>query len=201
MQKRIAATLLNTISEELLKTAQVVSFRRGEYIKRAGYSFRHFCILAQGSAKLVYDDAVSNPLILEIFHKGDFFGEMEAIGMQTDNRSIVALTDGKLYCFTSEQFLDMWSNHSEVSRYILYIHCERLLREGNDKINAACLFLREKVFRLIQENLNEANYFLYTKDILAEMSGVSIRSLNRILAELKGLNLIQLSGGTIRLNI
>ena len=63
------------------------------------------------------------------------------------------------------------------------------------------MFLREKVFRLIQQNLNEQNYFLYTKDILAEMAGVSMRSLNRSLSELKQLRLISISSGAIRLQI
>ena len=87
------------------------------------------------------------------------------------------------------------------SMYIFTMHCERLMRAGNDKINSECMFLREKVFRLIQQNLNEQNYFLYTKDILAEMAGVSVRSLNRSLSELKQLRLISITSGAIRLQI
>ena len=120
--------------------------------------------------------------------------------MQTDDRSIVALTDCELYRFTKEQFIAMWNQYNDVSRYILYVHCERLIRAGDDKIRSENVFLRDKVFRIIQENLNSANYFLYTKDVLAEMSGTSIRSLNRALAELKEAKLISLSSG-IRLNV
>ena len=200
MQQHLAATLLNTIPKELLATAQLQKFPAGSFIKRSGSSFCHFCILAKGTAKLVYDDGENPPLIIDLYHTGDFFGEMEAVGMQTDDRSIVALTDCELYRFTKEQFIAMWNQYNDVSRYILYVHCERLIRAGDDKIRSENVFLRDKVFRIIQENLNSANYFLYTKDVLAEMSGTSIRSLNRALAELKEAKLISFSSG-IRLNV
>jgi DNA-binding GntR family transcriptional regulator len=63
------------------------------------------------------------------------------------------------------------------------------------------MFLSEKVFRLVQDNLNEKGYFIYSKVILSEMAGVSIRSLNRALSELKEKKLITILNGTIRLNI
>ena len=200
MRQHIAQTMLNTIPKELLATARYLKYAPGEFIKQSGSSFCHFCILAKGTAKLIYDDSENPPLIIDLYHTGDFFGEMEAIGMQTDDRSIVALTDCELYRFTKEQFLEMWNTCSDLSRYILYVHCERLIRSGDDMIRSESVFLRDKVFRIIQENLNDANYFLYTKDLLAEMAGTSIRSLNRALSELKDAKLISLSSG-IRLKL
>jgi len=195
------ASFLNIIPPEHLSSARLLHFSSGEYIKRAGEPFDHFCILISGSTKLVYEGPDNTSLIIDLYHTGDFFGEMEAIGMSTSDRSLIALTDCEVYQFTKEQFLDMWSRCSDVSMYILTVHCERLLRSGNDKIDSECMFLREKVFRLIQQNLNEQNYFLYTKDVLAEMAGVSMRSLNRSLSELKNLRLISISSGAIRLKI
>lgn len=194
------ASFLNTIPRAFLEQAHLLHFAPGEYIKRAGDAFDHFCILASGSCKLVYESD-NTSLIIDIYHVGGFFGEMEAIGIQTSDRSLIALTECEVYQFTPEQFHHMWSTCSDVSMYILTVHCERLLRSGNDKIDSECMFLREKVFRLIQQNLNEQNYFLYTKDILAEMAGVSMRSLNRSLSELKQLRLISITSGAIRLQI
>jgi len=195
----LGASFLATIPRELLNQAQLRHFAPGDFIKRAGEPFDCFCILASGTTKLVYEPADGAALIIDLYHAGDFFGEMEAIGMETPDRSLIALTDCDVYEFTREQFLDMWSRCSDVSMYILCVHCDRLLRAGNDKINSECMFLREKVFRLIQQNLNDQDYFLYTKDVLAEMAGVSMRSLNRSLNELKSQRLISLSSGTIRL--
>lgn len=199
MRQHLAETLLNTIPPSVLATAELRTFAPGEYIKRSGASFCNFCILASGTAKLIYEDRNAQPLIIDLYHTGDFFGEMEAIGMQTDDRSIIAMTDCKVYQYTKDQFLEIWNTCSALSRYILQIHCERLIRAGDDKINSECMFLREKLFRLIQENLNSSNYFLYTKDVLAEMAGTSIRSLNRALAELCEMKLIVVSSGSIRL--
>ena len=194
------ASFLHTIPGAFLEDATLLHFAPGDYIKRAGDAFDHFCILKKGSCKLVYESE-NTSLIIDLYHAGDFFGEMEAIGMQTSDRSLIALTECEVYRFTKEQFHHMWSTCSDVSMFILTVHCERLLRSGNDKIDSECMFLREKVFRLIQQNLNEQNYFLYTKDVLAEMAGVSVRSLNRSLSELKQLRLISISSGAIRLQI
>lgn len=194
------ASFLRIIPQEFLQTAKQLHFEPGEYIKRAGDSFDHFCVLARGSCKLAFE-AENTSLIIDLYHAGDFFGEMEAIGMQTTDRSLIALTECEVYRFTKEQFHQMWGSCSAVSMYILTVLCERLMRSGNDKIDSECMFLREKVFRLIQQNLNEQNYFLYTKDVLAEMAGVSMRSLNRSLSELKQLRLISISSGAIRLQI
>jgi len=201
VKQHLAETLLATVPRQYLDMARIMEYAPGDCIKRAGESYCNFCILAEGTAKLMYDNASGTPLILDLYHKGDFFGEMEAIGMNTEDRSIVAITACRVYQFNQQQFLDMWNSCSDVSRYILYVHCERLIREGNDKIHADSLCLREKVFRLIQENLSETNYFLYTKDVLAEMAGTSIRSLNRVLAELRDLDLILVSSGRIRLKL
>lgn len=194
------ASFLHTIPKAFLNDATVLSFAPGAYIKRAGDDFDRFCILQKGSCKLVYESE-NTSLIIDLYHEGDFFGEMEAIGMQTTDRSLIALTDCDVLCFTKEQFRHMWSTCSDMSMYIFTVHCERLMRSGNDKIDSECMFLREKVFRLIQQNLNEQNYFLYTKDILAEMAGVSMRSLNRSLSELKQLRLISIQSGAIRLQL
>ena len=194
------ASFLHTIPKAFLNDATILHFAPGEYIKRAGDDFDRFCILRKGSCKLVYESE-NTSLIIDLYHEGDFFGEMEAIGMQTTDRSLIALTDCDVLCFTKEQFRHMWSTCSDMSMYIFTVHCERLMRSGNDKIDSECMFLREKVFRLIQQNLNEQNYFLYTKDILAEMAGVSMRSLNRSLSELKQLRLISIQSGAIRLQL
>lgn len=150
---------------------------------------------------MLYEEANTKSVILDIYHPGDFFGEMEMIGLSTDDRTIIALTHCELYQITKEQFLFLYETCPEFSLCILRVHCERLLRAGDSQINAECMFLREKVFRLIQDNLNERGYFIYTKTVLAEMAGVSIRSLNRSLSELEAKELIVVSNGTIRLDI
>lgn len=203
MAQHIAANFLGTLSKSVLQSAKYLSFSPGDYVigSLTPAPVNYFYILAKGTVKLIYEDASARPLIIDLYHAGDFFGEMEIIGMKTDDRSIVAMTKCEVYQFTREQFFDLWNNCSEFSRYILHVHCERLIRSGNDKIHSECMFLREKVFRIIQDNLNANNYFMYTKDVLAEMAGVSLRSLNRALAELGDLKLVETSAGRIHLYV
>ena len=108
MQHR-GASFLHTIPKAFLDEAVMLHFSAGEYIKRAGDSFDHFCILNKGSCKLVYESE-NTSLIIDLYHKGDFFGEMEAIGMQTTDRSLIAGIE-KIVAF-GDNFFNLDSAHT-----------------------------------------------------------------------------------------
>lgn len=194
-------TMIDLVSRYFPRQCSYVTVEQGEVITSSVQPARHFYVLNKGSAKLLHEEPNAKSVILDIYHAGDFFGEMEMIGLSTDDRSIIALARCELYQVTRDQFMYLYETCSEFSLYILRVHCDRLLRSGDSQINAECMFLSEKVFRLIQDNLNEKGYFIYSKVILSEMAGVSIRSLNRALSELKEKKLITILNGTIRLNI
>ncbi len=201
MSAGIAYKLIDSIPPEYLNAAERIRYAVGEYITNPNEPVKYFYILLSGSAKLMYEGAKGEPLILDIYHAGDFFGEMEMVDLQTFDRAIIALTPCEAYRFSRRQFFDLWDGAGAFSRLLLMVHCDRLLRAGDDKVYAERTVLREKVFRIIQNHINARGCFLYTKHILAEMSGVSIRSLNRTLKELEEDGLIVQTGGTIRLHL
>ena len=121
------------------------------------------------------------------------------VGVAYNDRSIVAMTECTLYEFSREAFFRLWSACPEFSLYVLRLHCQRLLRSGNDTIYAERLVLKEKVMHLIRLHGNELGYFPYTKDVLSEMAGVSIRPLTGTLAPRKERGLIRISRATIPL--
>ncbi len=193
-----------TLSDLILRycpDSTLLSIKKGEAITTTLQPAQYFYVLKEGVAKLIYEEANTKAIILDIFHADDFFGEMEILGLSYYDRSIIALTDCELYKITKEQFIDLHENHPVFSLHILRVLCERLLQSGDSKINAEFMFLRDKVFRLIQDNLDEKGRFLYSKDVLAEMAGVSIRSLNRSLAELQDKKLIVVTSGSIHLDM
>ncbi len=193
--------LIDSIPPEYLNASERISFSTGAYITSPNEPVKCFYILLSGSAKLVYEGPKGEHLILDLYHAGDFFGEMEIIGLKTVDRAIIALTPCEAFRFSKRQFFDLWDGASTFSHLILYVLSDRLLRAGDDRVYAEQTVLREKVFRIIQNNINARGCFLYTKNILAEMSGISIRSLNRTLKELADSGLIVQSGGTLRLHI
>ena len=191
--------LLDTIPAKDLAASKHTFIDSGGYIIVANEPIKCFFILKQGSAKLIHDDAEAGPLIIDIYHSGDFMGEMEMVDLVTEDRSIVAMTRCEVLQFSREQFFRLWKENEDFSTRLLYMHCLRLLRAGDDKVNADRAILRDRLFRLIQLNMNERGYFRYSKQILAEMVGVSMRSLNRSLKELENDRLVLVDSGTIRL--
>lgn len=191
--------LLDTIPEKDLASACRAIIAPGVPIIEANEPIKNFYILAQGNAKLIHEDTEADPLIIDIYHTGDFMGEMEMLDIVTQDRSVVAMTQCEVVKFSREQFYRLWKENTEFSMLLLYIHCQRLLRAGDDKVNADRAILRDRLFRLIQLNLNEQGYFRYSKQILAEMVGVSMRSLNRSLKELQCDRLVFVDSGKIQL--
>lgn len=192
-------SVLPNLPEEVLEISSNMVFEAGQYIVCSSEPTNFFYILMRGNAKLIHDDADARPLIIDIYHPGDFFGEMEMLGIVTKDRSIITMSQCEVLRFSHDQFFELWNENNEFSLWVLQVHTTRLLHAGDEKINADRMMLRVRVFRIIQDNLNEKGYFLYTKQILSEIVGVSIRSLNRTLKELEIDRLITISSGTIKL--
>ncbi len=202
MEQSVTGRMVELVIQNSPNRYVNVSFSPGETITSIEQPARHFYVLNKGSAKLIHEEPSAKSVILDIYHPGDFFGEIEMIGLSPNERTIVAMTQCDLCKIERTQFLYLYETCPEFSLHILRVHCERLLRTGDSQIHAECMVLRKKVFRIIQDHLNNhSNYFLYTKAVLAEMAGVSIRSLNRVLSELEAEKLIVVSNGTIRLDV
>jgi hypothetical protein len=82
--------------------------------------------------------------------------------------------------------------HARIQLCILRVHCDRLLRAGDSQIKRECLFLREKVFRLIQDNSRARLFFIFTKTVLAKWRAFHPQ-FDRPLSELEAKELIVVS--------
>lgn len=199
MKNEAAYPSLLQLPSVVFELGKPVTVQAGEHIIHANATVPSFYLFKKGSAKLVHEAPDATPAIIDIYHAGDFCGEMEMQGLRLENRSVTALNQCELLQYTKEQFFTLWDTCREFSRWVLYTHSRRLLQAGDDKVYLDGAMLRQRVFRVIQNNINAKNYFVYTKQILAELAGISTRSLNRTLNELQHDRLIIVDSGTIRL--
>lgn len=72
MSAGIAYKLIDSIPPEYLNAAERIQYAVGEYITNPNEPVKYFYILLSGSAKLMYEGAKGEPLILDIYHAGDF---------------------------------------------------------------------------------------------------------------------------------
>ncbi len=185
--------------DAIVKNSKQIHVAAGEYIVRESIPVQHFYFLVHGNIKLVYENTFGESLIIDIYHSGDFFGEMEMIDVKTKSRNLIALTDCHLCVLTRKAFFTLWKFDDNFSLWVLEKLCNRLNKAGDEKFWSEQTKLREKIFHIVKINANDHGYFIYTKHILAELSGISIRSLNRTLKELEVDGRIMVSAGTIRL--
>lgn len=189
---------LNDILSQIAGQGIRISFLPGEVVWVEAEDFQYFYILEEGSVELSYLDDEGERLIIDIYHAGDFFGAVQMAGLTTKNRTVTALTHCSLYRFTPEQFSDFWDSCPGFSRAVFQVICQRLIRSGDEKACNERLFLRQRVMRVVRENLNESGYFRYGKDVLRGMVGSSTRSLNRTLLDLAESGEILYESGTIK---
>lgn len=189
---------LNEILPQIAGQGTKITCLPGDVIWVEADDFQYFYIIEKGSVELSYLDDEGERLIIDIYHGGDFFGAVQMAGLTTKNRTVAALTHCSAYRFTREQFEEFWDSIPGFSKAIFQGVCHRLIRSGDEKACNERLFLRQRVMKAVRENLNEAGYFRYGKDVLRGMVGISTRSLNRTLLDLAESGEILYESGTIR---
>ncbi|HZK29070.1 MAG TPA: Crp/Fnr family transcriptional regulator [Clostridia bacterium] len=190
---------LDNLPNNIVEQGRRLMFSPCEVIWRESQAFEYFYIIQQGSVKLTHEDEIANSLIIDIYHPGDFFGEIQMAGLKTSSRMITSLTNCEILRFTKQQFQTLWHDCPPFSIAVFRVLCQRMSRSGDDKAFSERAFLRHRVYRIIKANLNSSGYFRYDKEILREIACVSLRSLNRSLKELENDRLIELDRGTIKL--
>lgn len=187
------------MSEEMAGKGELIQLPPGSVVWIESDEDKRFYVIREGSVELSYEDYEGERLIIDIYHAGEFFGEIQMAGLETRNRMITSLTYCELICFTKPQFWKFWDKEKGFSKTIFEMLCKRLIRSGDEKAFCDRVFLRQRVLKIIAENVNEVGYFLYNKDVLRGLSGVSIRSLNRTLHDLAESGAILYEQGAIKL--
>lgn len=81
---------------EVLELMEVSSFKKGEYISRAGEEPSHIYVIEKGKIDLMITEADGTTLRKREFHVGDCFGEAAMLSMDNHTASFVAAEDSKL---------------------------------------------------------------------------------------------------------
>src|SRR3989339_2136948 len=92
----------------------VVEFREGDIIYKAGDSAEHICLILEGNVKIKFSVPVDGQ---RIFLKGttDFFGEKEFLAMTSRSSSAVAETNTTLYLLKRKELNDLITPNRTIS--------------------------------------------------------------------------------------
>lgn len=172
-------------------------FSPGEAILTPGFRGEQIYILISGQAKLVAQRENGNAVILSLYNHWEILGELEAFTDGVCDRFIVALLPCDVYMLDKESFFEWLRLDFDFNRYILARLSYKLQRLSATSQVSMGGFLREQVAHILLMNLTDQQYFPYSKQVLAECMGTSVRSLNRILAKMIESGVISVSGSRI----
>ena len=95
-------------------TKDVVEFREGDIIYKAGDSAEHICLILEGDVKIKFSAPVDGQRIF-LKTATDFFGEKELLSMTSRTSSAVAETHSILYLLKRKELNDLITVNRTIS--------------------------------------------------------------------------------------
>ncbi len=169
-------------------------FHAGQTIYSSGAPAERLYVVATGKIKLLRHTMAGNDVLLELLGPGEFFGSLTALGNEEYPDTACAQTDCCVLAVAADAFLEILREHPPVALAVLAAVTERLhfaqdtLRQwsaqpAESRIAATLLRLADRLGEekdgriLIQTPLSRQD--------LAEMSGVTLETASRVVAQLR----------------
>lgn len=186
---------------ELVKTQ--ISYNRGETIVKEGVKVNNILYIIDGLVKLYIESPEKN-IIIKIIRSDDFIGLTSLFGDDTYYFSASALKETRICSIDREGIKDLITQCCEFSRELSSWYCKNYnimltkclnlgLRQLNGKLANILLYLNSEEF----EGIDIFSY-ISRKD-LAELSGMSVESVVRILSEFSDEKIIAIKGKKIEI--
>ncbi|MCK9418793.1 MAG: Crp/Fnr family transcriptional regulator [Nitrospirae bacterium] len=145
--------LFNHLKEAQLKKiaslCKNVRYKKGDVVFYKTDMSTDLYIVNSGKLKAVLADEDGGEMVLALFEKGAFFGELSLLDGKGRSATIVANTDSELAILRQEVFLDLLYNNPKISVELMTTLVKRL-RNADDMIESlAFLEVGERLIRTL----------------------------------------------------
>ena len=193
---------IQSIVEEPIKEKR---FTKGEMIYSEGIVARYFYEVKSGEVRIVNSNNEGKDFIQAIYKAGDSFGVPSLLCDKPYPAAAFANTDCELFILPKEQFLTLLKNKYDFHFSITKVISERLLfkammlqevanEEGEHRLLTLIHYLMAQ-----KEAANET--LDITKQQLADMTGLRVETVIRIMKSIEDKGLIKTSRGNIVCNL
>jgi CRP-like cAMP-binding protein len=195
-------------SERLAASLMYQSLKKGEILFRKGSEGNALYIIKEGSIKIVLSSKNGDEVILAIFSRGDFFGELALVDGMPRSADAVALEPTEVFFLNRSDFLSFLKNSENAIQSIL-LSLSLRLRTTDDLLEDTCFLnisarFAKKLVELAEkhgrreEDSTVIDLALTQKD-LASMIGATRESVNKELRTLREKGLVCTQESTIRI--
>ena len=193
-----------SIQSFIEEPVKVMSFNKGQKIYNEGTAARYFYEVKTGEVKIVNSNDEGNDFIQAVYKTGGIFGAHLLFCKKPYPASAFAHTDCELYTMPKERFFNLLKNNYDFHFSITNKLCEQLMFKAmmleeiaNEKAEHCLLTL---IHYLMDQKKIADGTLKITKQQLANMTGLRVETVIRILKTIEEKGLIKTSRGSIFCN-
>lgn len=196
--------------EKLSNLGMVKSFIKDSIILSEEEAGSALFVIVSGKVKIsrVSNDDKDKEVILAILNPSDFFGEMALLDGLSRSATVTAMEDAKVFIIQRNDFLNLLTEHPEVSVALLQELTKRLreagmkikalsLKDAEGKVATVLLQLADDIGK-IKQGVVELDKLPFQHE-LANMAGTSRETISRTLHSFAKKGLVELDGSKLRI--
>lgn len=161
----------------------VKSFSAGQKLLNQGEQSYQIMLLGEGVSKCFFTEENDKEYILEFLGSGEIIGEIEAIRNIPCLCNVEAITDVSVYSFQRETFSRLLKRDIHLNNLLIEAFAERIINTSSRASFQQLYTIEHSLSKLLElqsrQNLN------LSKEDMASYLGITLRSLNRALENLK----------------
>lgn len=191
--------ILKECPYEILRELKVKKYPKNSFHLRQGTIYDTFYIIVDGQVDIFVESEQGKKFYISTYKKGNFLGELELF----ERRPYMSSAKGKGTVTTlelkREHYLRWLEKDNHFSRYILRMLCSGTY-VSMQKMGGNTLYtLKQRICTFLIENTDERGKLFgeLNTELLGENMGVTKRSVNRVLKELKDRDIIEINNSKL----
>ena len=178
---------------QILKTAKLRKYDTGEFCLGQGEVHDTFYIIVEGDVDIFVESEQGKKYYLTTYGKGRFIGELELFERnpymsRVEGRGPVATLE-----IDREQYIKWLEKDHNFNQYVLRLLCKVTYTTMHKMGENTLYTLKQRICQFLIENTREKGKRLVVlnAELLSERMGVTTRSVNRVLKELKDKGILE----------
>lgn len=159
------------------------TFSKGDQLLEQHHKISKILVIKEGVTKCYLTEENNKDYIFEFLGKGEIAGEIEALKNMDCLCTIEAITEVSAYALSIPFFLSLIDKNLEINKILLHLLTDRILNTSSRASYQQLYSIEHGLSKLLQ--LQQTEQISLSKDDMAAYLGVSTRSLNRTLKQLK----------------
>ena len=175
---------------EILKNIVVKEYEEEEFVLEQGDKQESFYIIVEGNFDIYTVSESGKKYLMQTYTNGDYIGELEIFDNKPYVASVKAISNSKLIEVKRNDFLKWMNMDNNFSQYLMRTLCRSTYVLCENTSNNTLYTLRQRICQYLIDSINKScksdEFYIKIKtDNLGDKMGVTQRSINRVLKQLK----------------